>query len=250
MLKDATLPLMKCMLLLLLITTSTLAQQVQVSKQNKTISVSADQTIKVAPDLAKLSIGRQDYAPVQDDAFRETKSAINRILNALQSLGIKDEQISTEQLVVEETFFESSVTPELRKQHKYHSQQSLDVVVPVSIAQTVVDACVGAGANSVGSPDWVLSDYDAAQAKAASAALQKARLNAQQMATGLGAKLGDLIYASNNVPNPYYALFGRGVTLNSMASTVSRVIKTEPQLKLFPKPIEVKATVYATFAIE
>jgi hypothetical protein len=66
------------------------------------------------------------------------------------------------------------------------------------------------------------------------------------MAKGLGAKLGELVYASNRAP---VARVWRGITLNTSAATVASADK-KPKLKLFPEKVKSDATVYAVFSIE
>jgi hypothetical protein len=61
-----------------------------------------------------------------------------------------------------------------------------------------------AGANVLESLDWNVADPKALQAKAGAAALEKAKAIAEQMAKGLNAKLGDLVYASNRAPIPMF----------------------------------------------
>jgi uncharacterized protein YggE len=48
--------------------------------------------------------------------------------------------------------------------------------------------------------EWSVADPLALQAKAGGAALAKAKSIADQMAKGLGARLGELVYASNRAP--------------------------------------------------
>jgi hypothetical protein len=174
-----------------------------------------------------------------------------KILDALHRSGVEDQAITTESLSLQEQTESDSAHPVPSKE-RFHSSQQLQVLVPVKSAQSILDAAIQAGGNNVGNPEWLLKSYDAAQAQTAGAALKKARMNAEQMAAGLGAKLGDLVYASNTVPAVLFAL-RQGLTLSTeMATaqaTVGNRVKTE-QLKLFPQPVEVKATVYATFAIE
>ena len=226
-------------------------QQVAVSKQNRTISISADQTIKIEPEITKLAIGRQDYAATQEEAFRATKEAIAKIIESLHRSGVQDQAISTETLSLQEQTRSDSARPVPLKE-RFQSSQQLQVIVSVASAQAVLDSAVRSGANNVGTPEWLLKDYDSAQAQASGAALKKARMNAEQMAAGLGAKLGDLVYASNSVPNILFAL-RQGLTLQ----TENAVIignggggEKSQQLRLFPQPVEVKATVFATFAID
>jgi len=244
---------MKTLAFLLFCAVAASAQQVAVSKQNRTISVSADQTMKFEPDIAKLAIGRQDYAATETEAFVLTKQAMAKIVESLHHSGVQDQAISTESLTLQEQT-QSDANRPIPPKERFHSSQQLQVLVPVASAQSILDAAVQAGANDVGNPEWLLKNYDAAQAQTAGAALKKARMNADQMAAGLGAKLGDLVYASNNVPNALFAL-RQGLTLSTemaaveVEATRAGRVRTQ-QLKLFPQPVEVKATVYATFAVE
>ncbi len=239
---------MKALLLTICLSIPVLSQQVSVSKQNKTITISAEQTMKFEPEIARLEIGCQDYAARQEEAFAATKNAIANILESLHRNGVEDQAITTESLSLEQQTESDSSRP-LPTNEKFHSSQKLEVAVSIRTAQKILDSAVLAGANDVGNPQWLLKDYDLAQARTAGAALKKARTNAEQMAAGLGAKLGDLVYASNNVPSLLFAL-RPGLVLNTATSnTIGGAPRTQ-ELKLFPQPVEVKATVYATFALE
>ena len=82
------------------------------------------------------------------------------------------------------------------------------------------------------------------QAEAAAKALQSARTQAEQMATGLNVKLGALLYASNETQaEPVRPL------MRAMAAWRRMAEKVEP-LAINPRQIEKSATVYAVFAIE
>lgn len=90
------------------------------------------------------------------------------------------------------------------------------------------------------------------QAEASKNALEKARAVANSMASGLGTKLGALVYASNSAPIrpsnwPFFS------NLDTSSASVSSVIGTPlpPKIiKLLPEKINEKTTVYAVFAIE
>jgi uncharacterized protein len=103
-----------------------------------------------------------------------------------------------------------------------------------------------AGANVLEALDWNVSDPNELQAKAGSAALAKAKTIAEQMAKGLTAKLGDLVYASNQAPVSEY-----GGSLGKAPAVMAPPPPPPPaQLVLYPKKVKSDATVYAVFAIE
>ena len=120
------------------------------------------------------------------------------------------------------------------------------------MAAEVIRVSIAAGGNQTGAIEWRLSDHKGLQAKAAEAALVKARAVANHMAEGLHVKLGDLIYASNETPNAkiYFARKGNdGYVLNTESVSVSTV-RAGPPLYIRPQTMREEATVYAVFAIE
>jgi uncharacterized protein len=114
-------------------------------------------------------------------------------------------------------------------------------------AQTVVDIALGAGANALEALDWNVSDPKALQAKAGTAALSKAKTIAEQMAKGLNAKLGDLVYASNRASIAGFAGSLETIEVSAMPAPPP---PPPPHLVLYPKRVKSDATVYAVFAIE
>jgi uncharacterized protein YggE len=224
-----------------------LAQDIQVNRQNKTIAVTADESVTADPEVAVLTLGHRDFAPSYDAAFQQNISASDKITKALMSVGVPIANIETEKLSLERVEPDSRWTPEMKKDRQFGAQQTWQVTVPVSQAQAVVDVAVRNGANYVEDVDWDVADPAALQAKAGGAALAKARLVAEQMARGLGTKLGELIYASNRAP--VNRAFRNLSTLEtSMAAPAPP--PPPPHLKLFLQKVKSQATVYAVFGIE
>ena len=222
------------------------AQDIQINRQNKTIAVTADDSITADAEVAVVDIGYHNYAPSQDAAFRDNIHAAEQIVQALLNTKVAADNIETEKLRLDRAQVNESWTGEMKKERVFEAQQSWHVSVSVEQAQTVVDAAVKAGANEVDDVDWNVIDPVALQAKASGAALAKARSIAEQMAKGLGTKLGELVYASNRAPVP--KMWRNATMLASLAT--STVVDKEPKLKLFPQKVKSDATVYAVFAIE
>jgi uncharacterized protein len=87
-------------------------------------------------------------------------------------------------------------------------------------------------------------------AKAGAAALTKARTIAEQMAKGLNAKLGPLVYASNKAPEALsFPVYGRAMATNAM-TILETAVSDKGGLTLFPQKVKESATVYAVFGIE
>ena len=125
---------------------------------------------------------------------------------------------------------------------KFQVQQSWLVRTTPALVAKILDTAVLAGANQSGQIDWALKDENTAGADAAARALQRARTVAGQMAQGLGARLGELLYASNESESSTV----RPVPMMAMHKAADA---SEP-LAINPRRIEKAATVRAVFAVE
>jgi uncharacterized protein YggE len=228
-------------------TTYLVAQEIQVNRQNKTIAVTADESVTADAEVAELTIGYHNYATTQDAAFQDNVRVADHVTKGFLDAGIPKQNVETEKLRLSPAEIGEKWTADMKKDRQFEAQQSWKVTVSVSQAQAVVDLAVRNGANEVDDADWDVLDPVALQGKAGAAALAKARTIAGQMAKGLGAKLGDLVYASNRAP---VSKFFRNMTLNTEQATIQANAEVKPQLTLFPQKVKSDATVYAVFAIE
>ncbi len=232
---------------LLLGITGALAQDIQINRQNRTIAVTADDSVTAGPEVALLAIGYHNYGASQDAAFDENIRRSDDITKALLAAGVSKSDIETDKLRLERVEADEKWTPEIKKERQFEAQQSWRITLQASQAQVIVDLAVKNGANEVDDVDWNVADPLALQAKASAAALAKARTIADQMAKGLGAKLGDLLYSSNRAPVPK---LWRSMTLNTATASLGSSREKKPELTLFPQKVKSDATVYAVFAIE
>lgn len=229
--------------------TAAVAQNIQVNKQNKTIAVTANETISVDAEIAVLHIGYHNYAATQDAAFRENARVANAITKAFVDAHIQKENIETETIRLGQVNPSGDWTPEMERDRQFQAQQSWKVTVAVVDAQAIMNLAAEHGANEVLDTDWNIADPLALEAKASGAALAKARAIAEQMAKGLNAKLGDLVYASNQAP-PTEPQFMPSVRNAVGGGYGGGIFVREPQFTLFPQKVRQEATVYAVFSIE
>jgi uncharacterized protein YggE len=223
------------------------AQTIQVDKNNRTIAVTASDKASTIADTAIVTVGFQIYAPDAATAYRQGSTLSNAILDALKKGGMADKAVESQDQKLNYTEFppDDKTTPEQRVQKQFTLSQSWTVTCAAADAAKVIQVAVEAGANQSGNIEWDLKDRNGLQAQAAEKALVHARAVAAQMAAGLNAHLGALIYASNQAPLQRYGLVG------SSAETVE--VKLEPHpapLAIRPQQVEESATVYAVFAIE
>jgi uncharacterized protein len=220
------------------------AQTIQVSKDNRTIAITATDSVIAMADTATVHIGFIVYGTDKDAAYAAGSSLSNGIIKALTAAGVPNDAIESENqsVVPVQEYQIDKLTPAEKAQRKFQVNQSWIVRTNASDASRVLDIAVKAGANQSGQIDWSLKDANAPLAEAATKALQRARTVAGQMATGMNVKLGALVYASNQTeaepPRPL------------MQAKMATVEAATPALAINPRRIEKTATVYAVFAIE
>lgn len=230
------------------------AQTIQIDKNNKTIAISTTDEATATADIAAITVGFEVFDADSDSTYADGGKISHAVLDALHKAGVEDKSIeSSGQELMRNTQFDDKDTLGQRAKKQFVFRQSWEVSVPPQSAAEIIRDSIAAGANKSGAIEWRLSDRKALQAKAAEAALVKARAVASQMADGLRVKLGDLIYASNETPDTriFFARpqQERGLGGNSGGGVYATLIAL-PTLEIRPQTIREEATVYAVFAIE
>lgn len=226
-------------------------QGIQISKDNRTVSVTASATVEVEPDIAVIEVGYHNYGPTKDAVYTGSGQVSGKVIQSLVAAGLSKDAIETQAVSLETVFEpERDWTPDQRKERLFQAHQSWTIRVAVADAEKVVDSAVAGGANEISGVDWTVADPAALDAKVNEAALAKARALASAMAGQLAAKLGDLLYASNSNPpdagiSPRFGT-GRGYGASGSVGSPS----TEPLIRLFPRKVRREATVYAVFALQ
>jgi len=228
------------------------AQQIQISRENKTIAITTNSDAEALADTAILSIGFHIYGKDHDSTYAEATRTSNSIVNALTSAGIPHEAIEsvTQSLSPLE---EGSDDQKVRFSQgiRFEFTQTWRVTLPADSVAKVLHLAINSGANDSGAIVWQLRKDDQLEAEAAQKALEHARQIAAQMAAGLGVKLGSLVYASNQTPprGIFAALGYSGGVLNTESAGLSSRKNLVP-LSISPEKVQKSATVYAVFAIE
>jgi hypothetical protein len=226
--------------------TSGHAQTIQVNKENRTIAITATDKVIAIADQATLHIGFIAYGPDSSAAYANGSRVSNAIVKALTDAGIPKESIQSEsqQITPVQNYQLDKLTEAQKAQRQFQVQQSWTVKEPAADAAKTLDLAVKAGANQSGQIDWGFKDEKAPEAQAAAKALKSAHAQAEEMASSLNAKLGNLLYASNEVQPS-----GPRPMMRGMAAAPMAMDKVQP-LAINPREIEKSATVYAVFAIE
>lgn len=209
--------------------------ELKVDSSNRTLTVSASDSVSVEPDQAILHIGFVTQPQDAKGAYADGTRASNSIISALKQAGVAESAIRSES-----QYLDRDWTTKLRK---YTLHQDWTVKVAPERAAEILDAAINAGATSSGQIEWTVQDEKALEAQALDKAAARARANAEVLAKGMGVRLGSLIYVSNQMSAPS---FPRPMPMMAMKAAQAA---PEP-LAIEPHQVSREATVYAVFAIE
>jgi uncharacterized protein len=225
------------------------AQQIVVSKENRTIAVTTSADTSANADTVTVQIGFIAYGTDQESAYALGSRTSNAIAAALKTAEIPQDAIQSESQSIApvQQYGNQDWTPEEKVARKFQVQQSWSVKTAAGNGAKVLDVAVKAGANQSGQMSWSVADQDGLQAKAAKLALDRARQIAQQMAAGLNATLGPLVYASNEAPAREPQPLMRAQAM--MAAPTPAPKEVAPLSVSAPK-VTASATVYAVFSIQ
>lgn len=214
--------------------------QVNITAANRTLAISATETVSVEPEVAILRIGFSTQPNDPKAAYAEGARTSNAIIAAVRQAGVPDSDIRSEH-----QFLDRDWSNPNNKQNRYRLTQQWTVrVAPERVAE-ILDIAINAGATSSGAIEWTVKDEKALEKDAQDKAAARARENAAVLAKSMDVTLGKLIYVTNG--------FGGGGIIRPMAmmamSADANGNRSQP-LAIEPQKVTREATVYAVFAIE
>jgi uncharacterized protein YggE len=172
------------------------------------IVVSATGEVRVTPDRATINIGVESRATTAAAAAAQNSQKQRAVIEAIKARGVLAEQITTSNFsVIPETRYdrEGQAAPKVMSYRVVNSVlvelRRVDQVGPV------IDASLAAGANQINSMAFGVQNADSARRSALSAAVTKARLDAEAIARAAGGSLGTLLEVTAmdyGTPRPMY----------------------------------------------
>lgn len=209
--------------------------QLKIDSTNRTLTVTANETVSVEPEIAVLHIGFETQPNDAKATYTEGARTSNAIVDALKQAGIPENSIRSESQYLERDY---------NKPHKFKLAQQWTVRTTPERAAEILDIAVSAGATNSGEIDWTVKDEHALEEQALDRAAARAKENATVLARGMGVRLGALIYVSNQLSTP---TFPRPM-MRALAMAPST--GAAPPLAVEPQKVTREANVYAVFAIE
>jgi uncharacterized protein len=150
-----------------------------------TITVTGDGTVDSTPDRASFDFGVTTNGATAAQALSRNSSEARALVDALKKAGVGASEIQTTQV---------SLWPQTSSNGTeitgYQASNSVRVTAALGDSGKLVDAAVGAGANSVDGPSLDTADKSALYDDALKQALDQAKQKAQALANAAGLTLG------------------------------------------------------------
>ena len=234
------------LLALLLIALSAVAQQPSVTAQGNTIYVSADGKYESVPDTALLQFNISAQEDTPKAAYDHASRAADQVRETLRANG-------TDPKSAEIGFFALQPVYDWRQPkrklvgYRVNSSVSLklkDFSKVAGIVQQLSDADVADNQ----SLSYTLDNIDAAKIKASQDAFQRARAEAQAIASAAGRTLGELSYASVDTYEQVRILAQPMVS--RAAPMAAQSAPQGPTAEFSPQKVVVTARVSAMFTLK
>lgn len=157
-----------------------------------TLSLSAEGEAKVAPDLARISLGVTNQAATAAEAVRANAGQMGRVVAALRSAGVGERDISTAQLSINPQYaYEQGSPPRLTG---YQATNQVTVTArDLGKLGAILDAAVAAGANAAGGASFDLADRRPVEDEARLAAVKALQAKAELYARATGYRIVRLV---------------------------------------------------------
>ncbi len=189
------------------------------------LTVSGSGTARVAPDEATVRLGVVAQAATARAAQDQVNRAANAVLDAIHKQGIPEAEIQTSGLSLSPLYSQSN-RPGAESQAPRITGYQANNTVTVRIEDLakvgpVIDAGLGAGANTLDGVDFGLRNDEAARAQALADAARAARAKAETLAKALGLRLGEILEVAEggiSVTPPPYPRFGMARMEAAMAA--------------------------------
>ena len=173
----------------------------------RTISVTGVGRAAAAADLALFNLAVETQAVTASDALTENNKRVAVVLSVLKDHGVQEKDIQTTELRIDPVTDNASPT----KIVSYQVRNGLSVELrDIQGAGLVIDAAVQAGgdATRIESISFSVADPSSLLIEARKRAVDDAKDRAQQLADGLGVRLGNVISISesdaNGGPRPFF----------------------------------------------
>lgn len=153
-----------------------------------TVTVSAEGEVRIAPDMAEVTLGVENTEADAAEAQRKNSEGVEALLRVLAGLGISEQSIQTTDYSMYPRYDDwgEEITG-------YRIVTDLTISdLTISELPEVLDACSESGVTEVNRVRYFCSSYDEAYEEAIAEAVKRAREKAAVLAEAAGRSLGEI----------------------------------------------------------
>lgn len=155
------------------------------SSSGRSVTTTGHGVVTVAPDEATVDAGVRTQAPTAQAALSANADQMTKVIAALKEVGVK--KIQTQEVsLFPNTDRKGAVT-------SFTAQNTVSATSTIANAGKLIDAAVGAGANTVDGPNLDVASQDALYRRALQRAVQDARAKATALAGAGGFRVGRVL---------------------------------------------------------
>lgn len=192
------------------------------------ITVEGEGKVVIIPDVAKISFSVTESKPTVAEAQAAANEKINKALEALKGLGVEEKDLETQNYAVYPKYeYQQPCYGQICPAYTgdkivgYEVSQSVEVKVrDTGKAGDALSALGAIGVQNIQGPAFVLDDESEAKNQARLKAIEDAKKKAEQLAKGLGVRLGKVTSFYEPGPADMYG-YGGGFAGAEMAKTAS-----------------------------
>ncbi len=193
----------------------------QPAPAERTLTVTGSGMVTLTPDIAYVSIGVQTRDESANAAIAANNARADAVIRVIRSLGVEERDIQTTnfsiypQPIYDENYNQIGVT--------YVVDNTVYVTVrDLDVLGELLDSAVRAGATTIGSIAFDVSDRAEALSQARLAAVENARRQAEELASATGVSLGEVQTISyyDSTPLPYADSVRLNAPMAEMAASV------------------------------
>lgn len=198
--------------------------------------------IRVAPDLAFVTLAVESRSPNPREAQEENAQSSRAVLEKLRGAGLPETALRTLAYQLQEEF---DYDKGKRRSRGYLARNQIEVrVEDVEKVGEIIDLATGAGATSVSGLRFDVQDREALEREALKQAVADGRARAEAAAAGADSNIGGLLVieqAGAEVPTPPQPVFRGAVAMSAEAAAPPPIQAGE---------IEISARVRVTAELE
>ena len=173
--------------------------QLDEGQDKNNVSVTANGTIKAAPDVAYTTVGVVTQKKKMQDAQSANRELMNAVVTALKEAGLTDDDIRTTNYSVYPVYDYSGDTSRIAS---FEVNNTIELTInDIDNIGEILDKAAAAGANTSYSISFDLLEKDPVYRQALTAAMESARAKADTLATAGGFKIKGVMNVSEGYTN-------------------------------------------------